>query len=213
MDPTSADRYASWMNNSRERLKETIDLMEIIKRGDYNAETLKELIHLLDHEYMSEIHDHERYLQNDRERWKPYTGNIVTQLSSGLFEYVYPECYYQRELKLRSLLSALALQRAQKTSALESNVYETLREGFQELFRQLQMQQSGSGPFTREKFREAQCSYLLCASAESAKYFDRAQPWFVTAGSRAMNLVVAAGSLALATNTVVPPSWIFFFVF
>lgn len=213
-----ADWYAGWMNIGEDgeskvaiskRREEADQLLRNIQGGHFDADTLEELTQLLDHEcYYLETTD---YVKNQQQRGSialemPWTSILVTELSSCLFQIIYPESYYERELQFRALFSALVLQRAHGAKSRQVDHYEELQNQFQKGHKDLQWQRGWSGEFTKEMFRKYQCSFLLVAVAEYAKNFKREQPVIINILSKAINLVISGSSLALATTTVSFPS-------
>lgn len=210
--------YESWMDVGKngdardvlnKRGEEADNLLRNIQRGHFDADTLEELILLLDHEcYYLQCN----FIKNGQRRGSvalmtPWTDQLVTELSGCLFRTIYPESYYERELQFRAMFSALVLQRAQGVEARQVDHYEGLQNQFQKGHRDLQWQRGWSGQLTTEKFRKYQCSFLLVAIAEYAKNFRREEPIVISLLSRAVNLIIMGGTIAgMATNMVKPPS-------
>jgi hypothetical protein len=209
-----AEWYAGWMNFSDDgkselaitnRRKEADDLLKNIQDGHFDADTLEELTEVLDHEIFYLETPENRTNQQRRSSialQKPWTGKLVTELARCLFQTIYPESYYERELQFRALFSTLVLQRAQGTEARQVDHYEELLGQFQKGHKDLQWQKPWSGDFTKQRFRKYQCSYMLVSIAEYAKNFRREEPVVVDLLSRALKLLIAGGSLALTAATV-----------
>jgi len=186
---------------TRKREEVAVELLDVIKATRFNAQTIEELTQVVDHECLclrTTINDQIAAFQ------KSWTATLLIELSKCLFQTIYAESYYERELQARALFSALALQRAQKTEAFEPGYHRKMRERLENGYRELQWQRSWSGSFSREKFRKFQSSYLLCACAEYVRGFDVARPVMAAAISKAINFILAGGSLALAITTVFP---------
>jgi hypothetical protein len=212
------DYYAAWMSFGgngmskgviNKRRDEADELLKNIKDGHFDADTLRELTQLLDHEcyYLETIAYGDGKGKNPERRGsvaldKPWTCMLVTELSGCLFQSIYPESYYERELQFRALLSALVLQRAQGAEARQVDHYEELQTLFRKGHKDLQWQRGWSGDFTKERFRKYQCSFLLVTVAEYSKNFRREQPLIIDVLSRAIDLIVTGGSLALAATSV-----------
>jgi hypothetical protein len=219
-----ADWYAGWIHvgentdieaiidKAHKRRDEAVELQGNIQSGHFDADTLEELTQLLDHEcYYLQSDDFVKNLQRRDfiALKKPWTGMLVTELSRGLFQTIYPESCYERELQFRAIFSALLLQRAQGVDARQVDHYEELQSQFQKGHKDLQWQKGWSGEFTTEMFRKYQCSFLLVAIAEYAKNFRREQPVIVDILSRAISLIIMGGNVAaMATTTVKSPSYI-----
>src|SRR5204862_3144055 len=110
--------------------EEADKLLSNIDKDRFSAETLAGLTKVLDHECLclETINcNQDQYPQKARALWIPWTAKLVEKLSDWLNTSIWPEVHFQRELQLRALLSALALQLAHNTAALKSNNYVTLQ--------------------------------------------------------------------------------------
>ncbi|KAI9771280.1 MAG: hypothetical protein M1840_002250 [Geoglossum simile] len=203
--------YESWMDVgghrddadiTRKRMEVAEELLDKVTRPRFDAQTLEELTQVVDHEFLClrTRHDgqHAAAVAAFPRSWTP---TLVTGLSGCLFQTIYAESHYERELQARALFSVLALQRAQGAGTLTPNHHQAMRRRLEEGYRELQWQRRWSGPFSREKFRKFQCSYLLCACAQYVRSFDIARPVAADVLSRTINLILAGGSLAMAVTT------------
>jgi hypothetical protein len=214
--------YRSWMvvdgENAEERdakrREVAKELREAVETHHYDSQTLEEIVQVLDHEILcsrptvNELEDDIRTYRNGEDLrprdlsvlCTPGIDHFLTTLSDCLVRSINKSSHYERELQSRSLISALALLRAQRVESHQTDHYDLLRSRFEERFRDLQWQRKLSGPFTREKFRHFQCSYLLCAGAEYAKMFGRARPHAVSVLSRAVDVALLGVSITLASQ-------------
>lgn len=195
------DWYATWMGPAgrddtetaaESRRKEANQLLSNIRDGHLDADTLEELIQILDYECL-----HLRTRAALRPSW---TSQLVTQLSSCMFQVVYPASYYERELQFRALLSALALQWAQGAKCHQTDHHNDLQGQFRKGHRDLQWQQPPSREFSTERFRFYQCSFLLVTVVEYSKNFQKDEPVIAELLNRAMNLLLVGSSIALAAS-------------
>lgn len=188
------------------------ELRDAVDTRHYDSQTLEEIIQVLDHEILCsrpKVNEDEvrSYLSGADLRPRdlsvlctPWTDDLLKTLSDCLIRSISSSSHYERELQSRSLISTLALLRAQRVERHQTDYYDLLRSRFEERFRDLQWQGKLPGPLTREKFRHVQCSYLLCAGAEYAKLFQRARPFAVSALSHAVDVALLGISIALATS-------------
>lgn len=191
------------------------ELRDAVDTRHYDSQTLEEIIQVLDHEILCsrpKVNEDEvrSYLSGADLRPRdpsvlctPWTDDLLKTLSDCLIRSISSSSHYERELQSRSLISTLALLRAQRVESHQTDYYDLLRTRFKERFRDLQWQRNlsgDSGLLTREKFRHVQCSYLLCAGAEYAKLFQRARPFAVSALSRAVDVALLGISIALVTS-------------
>jgi hypothetical protein len=191
------------------------ELRDAVDTRRYDSQTLEEIIQVLDHEILCsrpKVNKDEvrSYLRGADLRPRdpsvlctPWTDDLLKILSDCLIRSISSSSHYERELQSRSLISTLALLRAQRVESHQTDYYDLLHTRFKERFRDLQWQKNlsdDSGLLTREKFRHVQCSYLLCAGAECAKQFQRAQPFAVSALSRAVDVALLGISIALVTS-------------
>jgi hypothetical protein len=201
--------YESWIiegadgeGGRAKRKEEAKKLEKAIDSSDYNSNTLQEIIQLLDHECLC----YEPISDNPPTSvlGTNWTSAILNKLSECLVRAISPSSHFERELQSRALISTLALLRAQDVRALEVNQYDLLFNQFKSRFQDLQRLGSGSqsGPFTREKFRKFQSSYLLCSGAEYATYFERAEPILITTLSRLINFIYVGASATILAHTV-----------
>jgi len=181
-------------------------LKEITDDLRFSADTLEQLAQILDHEYcyLRTSGDAENQQgTTKRALEKSWTSRLVTRLSQCLFQSIYPESFYERELQFRGLFSALLLQSAHGTRGWQveyDNEIRTLREKTHKDLQWLLV--PSSTIISKEAFRKYQCSYLLAAIAEYSKKFDREEKLYITILDRAMKLSLAGGSLAIATTVV-----------
>ena len=206
--------YASWMDFSNDansenaitnRRKEADELVHNIQDGHFDADTLAELNQLLDHEiFFLETADStiNKQRRNSNALMLPWTGKLVPELARCLFQTIYPESYYERELQFRALFSTLVLQRVQGTEAFEYEHHDALWKQFQKGYKNLQWQKPFTGDLTREIFRKFQCSYMLVSTAEYAKNFKREEPVVVDLLSRISRALIAGGSMAMSATAV-----------
>lgn len=202
--------YADWMlgdsasdSIASTRCKVVGDLQDAVQSGHFDSQTLEEITLLLDHECL--CLELVRIGQNARAEalQAPWTSRLVVQLSSRLSQTVYPSLSLERELQFRALLSALALQRAQSVAAFQPDHHKLINDQITKRFSELQWQQmTSSGDLTPERYRKYQASFLLSATGEYVKSFDQAQPLVVALLSRAMNIILTGGSVAMAITTV-----------
>jgi hypothetical protein len=203
--------YESWIvegatsevDRAGKKREEAGRLESAIDSGHYGSDTLQEIIQLLDHECLCyEIHDPR--LAPTTALGKNWTARILNKLSDCLIQAISPSSHFEHELQSRALISALALLRAQGVSAFVisqyDRVFDQLKNRFQDL-RRLQLT-ARDGPFTREKFRQFQSSYLLCSGAEYATYFERAEPVLIGALLRLTDLFYIGASTAILVHTV-----------
>jgi len=180
------------------------ELVRVIAEGHFDSETLQEMILLLDHECLcfEPVQDPSIAEQPPSSALKtPSADKILDTLEECLVRSIGPTSHFERELQARALMSALALLHGQGVRAFASDRYEKLRDKFRKLFEDLQWSRI-RGPFSREKYRQFQCAYLLCSASEYANYFGRAQPRTVTALSRLTNLLFAGASVTAVAITV-----------
>jgi hypothetical protein len=191
------------------RRKEADELVHNIRDGHFDADTLDELIQVLDHEIFF-LETTERTINQQRRNSNalmiPWTSKLVPELSRCLFQTTYPESYYERELQFRALFSTLVLQRAQGTESFEYEHHDALWKQFQKGYQNLQWQKPWAGEFTKERFRKFQCSYMLVSIAEYAKNFKRDEPVVVDLLSRITRLLIAGGSMAMSATAVTHPT-------
>jgi hypothetical protein len=181
------------------------ELMEAIKSGDYNAQTLQRLIQVLDHECLC----FESAQDDTVPQGLPsvalnstWTSKAFQQLLECRINSISTTSHFERELLSRSILSALALLRAQKVGYFRSEDFTKLHQQFRNQHQDLEWQRIRSGPFTIAKFRQFQAACLLCSSAEHAKFIRRAEPLLVTAISRLAHILFAGAPLAALAATV-----------
>jgi hypothetical protein len=194
------------------------ELRDVVGTRQYDSQTLEEIIQVLDHEILSsrpKVNEDEVRLyqiptdlqpRNESVLYTPWTDELLKTLSDCLIRSINSSSHYERELQSRSLISTLALLRAQGVESHQTDYYDLLRSRFEDRFRDLQFQRKLTGPLTREKFRHVQCSYLLCAGAEYAKFFQRARPFAVSALSRAVDVAFLVISIALAASVSIQKS-------
>jgi hypothetical protein len=191
----------------QKRLEVAKELLGVINDAHFDAQTLEELTQVVDHEclcYRTTNHDSGTGPACRPALPKPWTAKLVTELSDCIFQVIYPESHYERELQARALFSGLALQRAQKTEEFTPGHQQGICDRIERGYRELQWQQGWLGSFSREKFRKFQCSYLLCACAEYVRGFEVARPVMAEAISRTIDFILTGGSLAVAVATVFP---------
>jgi hypothetical protein len=204
--------YESWIiegandegGRAERKWEEAQKLEQAIDSTHHGSDTLQKIIQLFDHECLcyGTIHDpSNRPTRALRTNW---TSTILNKLSNCLIQAISPSSHFERELQSRALISTLALLRAQDVNAFEAKQYDRLFNQFKDRFQDLRNVQpvSRDGPFTQEKFRQIQSSYLLCSGAEYAKYFRRAEPIFITALSRLTDLLYVGASTAIWAHTV-----------
>jgi hypothetical protein len=181
------------------------ELLEAIEKGDYNAQTLQRLIQVLDHECLC--------LECAQDDTVPqglpgvalnstWTSKAFRQLLERRINSISTTSHFERELLFRSILSALALLRAQKVGYFRSEDFTKLRQQFRNQHQDLEWQRIRSGSFTVAKFRQFQAACLLCSSAEHAKVIGRAEPLLVTAMSTLARILFAGAPLAALAATV-----------
>jgi hypothetical protein len=208
--------YESWIiedansegGRAERKREEAKKLESVIDSGDYDSDTLQKIIQLLDHECLCyEVQDPLMSPPCNPPTialGKNWTSNILNKLSNCLIQAINPSSHFERELQSRALISALALLRAQNVKAFENNQYDRLLNQFKNRFQDLRRLQPAArdGPFTQEKFRQFQSSYLLCSGAEYMTYFERAEPIFITAMLRLTDLFYIGASTAILAVTV-----------
>jgi hypothetical protein len=184
---------------------ETRRMQNAIESGCYDSDTLQNIIQLLDHECLccEPSHDPELPITTSG-LGTNWTSTILNQLSNRLVQAISPMSHFERELQSRALISALALLHAQDVNAFERSQYDLLFDQFKSRFQDLRMLRPASrdSPFTREKFRQFQSSYLLCSGAEYATCFRRAEPILITSLLRLADLFYVAASTAISVQTV-----------
>ncbi|KAI9861443.1 MAG: hypothetical protein M1813_005340 [Trichoglossum hirsutum] len=205
--------YGSWMDVGdrgggvdilEKRMEVAEQLLDTITKPRFDAQTFDELTQVLDHECLclrAAGHNGGQHTATVAALRNSWTSSLVTKLSQCLFQTIYAESHYERELQARALFSALALQRARETSTFAPGHHQAICKRLKDGYRELQWQKKWSGPFSREKFRKFQCSFLLCACAEYMKGFDVARPVVADVLSRTIGLILAGGSLAMAITT------------
>jgi hypothetical protein len=209
--------YESWIiedangqgRRAERKREEARKLEEAIDSGHFNADTLQEIIQILDHESLcyEPVHEPRSSISHTPPTsafGANWTSAILNKLSKCLVPAINSSSHFERELQCRALISALALLRAQGVNAFEIGQYDRLLNQFKSRFQDLRRLPSATrdGPFTREKFRQFQSSYLLCSGAEYATYFERAEPIFITALLRLTDLFYIGASTAILVHTV-----------
>ena len=206
--------YAGWMTVDdedkneiaiRNRRQVAHELLQNVQEGHFDADTFEELNQVVDHEcyYLKTLNKTKGQVRrNSNALYTPWTVKLSTQLSSCLFQTIYPESYYERELQFRAMFSALILQRAQGIEGFQVDHHDEMRRLFQKSHKDLQWQKPWSGNFAKERFRKYQCSYVLVAISEYAKNFRREEPQIINIISSAIEIIATGASIAIASTTV-----------
>jgi len=206
--------YAGWMTvddadkneiTIRNRRQVAQELLQNVQEGHFDADTLEELNQVVDHEcyYLKTLNKTKGQVQrNSKALDIPWTAKLFEELSCCLFQTIYPESYYERELQFRAMFSALILQRAQGIEGIQVDHHDEMRRLFQKGHKDLQWQKPWSGNFSKERFRKYQCSYVLVAISEYAKNFRREEPQIINILSSAIEIIAAGASIAIASTTV-----------
>jgi hypothetical protein len=185
------------------------DLEKTIEEGQFSADHLREMIKILDHEYLC-VELEQQHFQDYpelpiRALGAQWTLRILVKLSECLVHSINDSSHFERELQSRAISSALTLLRAYRVEAIHVQQYDALYARLGARFQDLQWQRTRSGLFTRERFRQFQCSYLLCSGAEYARQFRRAQPLVANVISRLVNVLFAGIFIAVPSATVCAP--------
>jgi hypothetical protein len=193
--------------NGRANRKQEVarELLESIEKRDYNVETLQRLIQVLDHEclcFESAQDDTVPQCLANVALNATWTSKAFQQLLECRINSISASSHFERELLSRSILSALALLRLQKVEYFRSEDFTKLRQLFRNQHQDLEWQRIRSRSFTIEKFRQFQAAYLLCSSAEHAKFIRPAEPLLVTAISRLARILFAGAPLAVMAASV-----------
>src|SRR2546423_6155288 len=213
LDKRSWSWFEGWIladtdpTNPRANRKQEVarELLEAIEKGDYNAQTLQRLIQVLDHECLCfESAQGDTVPQGSASVAlnSTWTNKAFQQLLECRINSISTSSHFERELLYRSILSAVALLRAQRVGYFRSEGFTKLRQQFRNQYKDLEWQRIRSGPFTIAKFRQFQAAYLLCSSAEHAKFIRRAEPLLVTAVSRLAHILFAGAPLAALVASV-----------
>lgn len=182
-------------------------LLRDIESGHYDSKTLQEFIQILDHECLcyesTQIEDVAiPQISLIRAFTSHWTDAALEKLSGPIIRPINSASHFERELQARGLLSALALLRAQGVGSFRPSDYDRLRNQFKDRFRDFQLQRTQAEQFSKEKFRQLQCLYLISSAAEYANHFERAEPPLITLLSRLTNLMFAAASVGAVGATV-----------
>ena len=203
--------YESWIiedatsevSRAEKKRAEAGRLESAIDSGHYDSDTLQAIIQLLDHECLCyEVHDPRS--APTIALGKNWTSKFLNKLSDCLVQAISPSSHFERELQSRALISTLALLRAQGVSGFEISQYDRVLDQFKNRSQDLRRLQltARDGPFTREKFRQFQSSYLLCSGAEYVTYFERVEPVLIRGLLRLADLFYIGASTAILVHTV-----------
>jgi hypothetical protein len=180
-------------------------LLESIKDRDYDTQTLREILLLIDHECLCrELERKESQGSKDIFQTTIATaavGDFADHLCSCLVPHINASSHSERLLQFRALLSVLALLNLHGVKAHHSEFYEKRRHEINKRFQEIQWLPEESTEFSVEAFHIVQCSHLISmVAAYSTQHFIRAEPKsavLLDIANNVMQLGVIAVNIAL----------------
>lgn len=165
--------YKSWVIDTPESPSTTArahvarELLEAIQSRNYDNQTLKEIILVLDHECLHRVRLRLNNLHKEEDIaiGTPVIGDFAEQLLGCLVQHINPSSHLLRELQCRALLSVLALLQLDGVREIQTDVHTRWQNQIKERFRDLVSLPGESTGFSTNTYLRVQCSHLLSLGA------------------------------------------------
>ena len=167
------------------------ELLQAIKENDYDAQTLEEIILIIDHEYLCCRLQESPALRTKFEMGISISmlGDFADHLSSCLVTFINPSSHFERQLQCRALLGVFAVLHLRGVTAQQTQSQAKWQNNLNGRFQDLVWLPEETSRFTANVFHKMQCSHLVSLWASFAQKFTKAEPKTTAGAAIAMDIM------------------------